>query len=364
MRWIIVDRKKVIAYLLIANLAVILIMLVGKFKVVLSFVDVVFSIIVVPIIFGVFLFYILKPLNTLFRKRKMKNGRAAMLTMFIFFFIMAGAVKYFGDYFIEQFIMLKSLFIKIAQERGIIEQINKIFSGDLANVDYYGRFIVYLEKYIGLIILSGRQLFNEGMQLFSDILLVVLILFYLLKDGDKVEDIILKYTPKKYEKTMNETIGQSNKVLSSYILGQATVALSLAIMVYTGYKIIGMTSPMLLASVTFILAFIPFIGFLISMIIPFALAISMGMPMVIKLFILFLVAQTLKGRLVVPLIMGKAMKIHPITDIFLVVGAATLIGPIGAFVVVPLYALSKVFYRNFKPYIIGYIQKKFPEKTI
>lgn len=356
------DRKKVIAYLLIANLAIILIMLIGKFKVVLSFIDVVFSIVVVPIIFGVFLFYILKPLNRLFRK-KMKNGKAAMLTLLIFFVVMAGTLKYFGDYFIEQFFILKSLFLRIMQERGIIEKINKMLNGDLGTVDYYGKFIAYLEKYIGLVILSGKQIFNKGMQLFSDVLLVILILFYLLKDGHKVGDIILKYTPSKYKKVMDETLNQSNKVLSSYILGQATVALALATMVYIGYKIIGMTSPMLLASITFILAFIPFIGFLISMIIPFALAISIGMPMVIKLSILFLVAQTLKGRLIVPLIMGKAMKIHPITDIFLVVGAATLVGPIGAFVVVPLYALSKVFYSNFRPYILGYIQKRFPGKV-
>ena len=352
------DKKKIISYLLIANLAVILIMLIGKFKIVLSFIDVIFSIVVVPIIFGVFLFYILKPLNTLFRKKKMKKGKAAMLTIIIFFFIMTGVIKYFGNYCIEQFIILKNLFLRIAQERGIVEQINKMFNGDVTNVDYYGKFIGHLEKYIGLIIVSGRQIFNKGMQLFSDILLIVLILFYLLKDGDKVEDLILKYTPKNCKNTMDETLGQSNNVLSSYILGQATVALSLAIMVYVGYKIIGMTSPVFLASITFILAFIPFIGFLISMIIPFALAISMGMPMLIKLSILFLVAQTLKGRLVVPLIMGRAMKIHPITDIFLVVGAATLIGPIGAFVVVPLYALIKVFYRNFKPYILKSMTKK------
>ncbi|MBB6623777.1 AI-2E family transporter [Clostridium gasigenes] len=352
------DKKKVIQYLLIANLAVILIMLIGKFEIVLSFIDVIFSIVVVPIVFGVFLFYILKPLNTLFRKKKMKKGKAAMLTMIIFFFIMTGVVKYFGDYFIQQFIILKDLFLRIAKERGIVEQINKMFNSDFNNVDYYGRFVGHLEKYIGLIIVSGRQIFNKGMQMFSDILLVILILFYLLKDGDKVEDLILKYTPNKYKNTMDKTLGQSNNVLSSYILGQATVAVSLAIMVYIGYRVIGMTSPIFLASITFILAFIPFIGFLISMIIPFALAISMGMPMVIKLSVLFLVAQTLKGRLVVPLIMGRAMKIHPITDIFLVVGAATLIGPIGAFVVVPIYALIKVFYRNFKPYILKAIPKK------
>ena len=351
-------KKNIITYLLIANLAVILIILIGRFEIVLSFIDVIFSIIIVPSIFGVFLFYILRPLNKLFIKKNIKKGRAAALTMFIFFFIMTGIVKYFGDYFMEQFIILKNLFLRIVQERGIVERINEMFNGDTVRVDHYGRFIGYLEKYIGLIILSGRQIFNKGMQLFSDILLVILILFYLLKDGDKTGDLILKYTPEKYKYIMDKTIEQSNRVLSSYILGQGIVALSLAIMVYVGYKIIGIPSAIFLALVTFILAFIPFIGFLISMIIPFALAISLGVPMIIKLSILFLIAQTLKGRVVVPLIMGKAMKIHPITDIFLVVGAATLVGPIGAFVVIPLYALGKVFYINFKQDILKEINKK------
>lgn len=356
------NKRNIIAYLLIANLTIILIMLIGKFDIILSFIDVIFSIVVVPIIFAVFLFYILKPLNTLFRKKRMKKGRAAMLTMFIFFFIMIGIMKYFGDYFVEQFIILKNIFLRIATERGIVEQINKMFNGDFANIDYYGRVIAYLEKYLSLIIISGKQIFNKGMQLFSDVLLVVLILFYLLKDGDKVEEIILDKTPEKYKSTMDETLDQSNRVLSSYILGQATVALSLAIMVYIGYKIIGMSSPLLLSAITFILAFIPFIGFLISLIIPFALAISMGTSMIIKLSVLFVIAQTLKGRVVVPLIMGKAMKIHPITDIFLVVGAASLVGPIGAFVVVPIYALSKVIYRNFKIYILEKMPKLFSNK--
>lgn len=350
------DRKRIIAYLLIANLTIILIMLIGRFDIILSFIDVIFSIIIVPTIFGVFLFYILKPLNTLFRGKNLKEGKAAMLTMVIFFFIMTGVIKYFGDYFIGQFIILKNLFLKIAQERGIVEEINKMFNENMNNVDYYGKLIGYLEKYLGVIILSGRQIFNKGMQFFSDILLVVLILFYLLKDGDGVYDRILKYTPEKYKDTMGETLDKSNRVLSSYILGQATVALSLATMVCLGYKIIRMPSPMFLASITFILAFIPFIGFLISMVIPFALAISLGTNMLIKLTILFIVAQTLKGRVVVPLIMGKAMKIHPLTDIFLVVGAASLIGPIGAFVVIPIYAVGKVFYRNFKPYILRRIK--------
>ena len=109
-----------------------------------------------------------------------------------------------------------------------------------------------------------------------------------------------------------------------------------------------MPSALFLAFTTFILAFIPFLGFFISMIVPYVIAIAMGFNMIIKLTILFIIAQTLKGRVVVPFIMGRAMKIHPITDIFLVVGGAAIGGPIVAFCIVPIYSLLKVVFKNLK----------------
>ena len=69
--------------------------------------------------------------------------------------------------------------------------------------------------------------------------------------------------------------------------------------------------------------------------------------MLIKLTLLFIIAQTLKGRVVVPFIMGKTMNIHPITDIFLVVGGAAIGGPLVAFCIVPIYSLLKLIIKTF-----------------
>ncbi|GAB6168696.1 AI-2E family transporter [Clostridium carnis] len=347
------DRKKVISYLIIANLIVIFILLAGKIGIFIKIIKIVFNVVVIPIIFGVFLFYILRPLNRVFLKKKLKKGRAATLTIIIFIFIMSGVVKYFSEYFIGQFIILRQVLVKVIQEKEIAEEINRIFNGELINIDYFGKFAGDIQRYTISIISEAKNIFDKGMQLFSDILLVLLILFYLLRDGDKVKDNIIKYIPKKYKNAMDDALDESDRVLSSYILGQAIVASSLSTMVYIGYKLIGISNPLFLASTTFILAFIPFIGFFISMIIPYIIAITIGPYMIIKLSLLFIIAQTLKGRIVVPLIMGHVMKIHPITDIFLVVGAATLIGPIGAFVVVPIYALGKVFYKYFREFHYG-----------
>ena len=340
-------KKNVITYLIIFNLLAILVILLGKISVLRNFINVIFAVVIIPIIFGVFLFYILKPLNNIFLKKKMKGGSAASLTLLIFFFIAAGIMKYFGDYFIEQFINLKMIFCRLVEEKENLYGVGEFFKGDIFELNYYEKFLGDIQKYAVLLASGLRGLFDKGMQLFSDILLVILIVFYLLKDEEKIKKNIVNIFPGKYKYKLYDIVEESDEVLSSYILGQAKVALSLALMVFVGYKIIGMASPLLLSSVTFVLAFIPFVGFFISMIIPYIIAIALGWNMIIKLSILVIIAQTLKGRIIVPLIMGKTMNIHPITDIFLVVGAASLVGPIGAFVVVPIYSLGKVIFKYF-----------------
>ena len=340
-------KKNLLIYLVILNLFALLIILLGKIPILRSFVHVIFSVVIIPIIFGVFLFYILKPLNKVFIKKKMKKGTAAFLTIFIFLFILAGIVKYFGDYFVEQFNSVKYLLLNIIESRGDMDNVESIVRESILNIDYYNKFLGDLQNYIFILATNIRKIFDKGIQLFSDVLLVILIVFYLLKDEEKIKKSLVELFPRKYKDKGYNIVEEGDEVLSAYIIGQTKVALSLAIMMFVGYKFIGMMNPLLLSSVTFILAFIPFIGFFISLILPYIIAIAFGWDMILKLSILVLIAQTLKGRIIVPLIMGRAMKIHPITDIFLVVGAASLIGPIGAFIVVPFYSLIKVIYKYF-----------------
>ena len=74
--------------------------------------------------------------------------------------------------------------------------------------------------------------------------------------------------------------------------------------------------------------------------------------MIGKLIIVFIIVKTLKGRVIVREIMSHAMKIHPLTDIFLVIGAVAVGGPLAAFAVVPIYAIIKRIFSNLYEYHI------------
>ncbi|MEG2866747.1 MAG: AI-2E family transporter [Terrisporobacter sp.] len=341
------NNKKVISYLLIGNLTLIFLFLLNKFKIVHEFADVFVLVIFTPIIFSIFLFYILRPLNEVFIRKGMKKNLASLLTLIIFIVAIIGFTSYFSEYFLEQIFKLKEYINSTIRDN----QIGQLSLDNMKTEDIKGFFNNFSDKIMGYLVSlfsNVKNIFNKGMMIFSDLILVFLITFFLLKDGHIFKETVLKFSKEKYKAVTSKILSEGDKVLSTYIIGQATVALSLSLMVLVGYLIIGMPSACFLAFTTFILAFIPFLGFFISMIVPYVIAIAMGFDMVLKLSLLFLIAQTLKGRVVVPFIMGRAMKIHPITDIFLVVCGAAIGGPIVAFCIVPIYSLLKVVFKNLK----------------
>lgn len=340
-------KKNVIYNLVIANLTVLFLLLLRRFTILKEFINVLVLVIITPILFGVFLFYILKPLNNVFIKKGLKKSRASLLTLVILAFAVCGIVRYFGTYLLAQILQLKEMVWAIVFSDEFADMIGS-YTEDETVTGVIGNVANQVMSYLNVLMLNAKNIFDLGMMIFSDFLLVILITFFLLKDGEKFKPTVLKFVPSKYKDIVDNILSKSDDILSTYVVGQATVALSLAVMVFIGYKIIRMPSAILLASITFILAFIPFIGFFISMIIPYIIAIIVGPQMILKLSILVLIAQTLKGRVVVPFIMGKAMKIHPITDIFLVVGAAAIGGPLLAFCIVPIYSILKFTFQKLK----------------
>lgn len=346
--------NKTIKNLVIINLAFLSIMLFSKMFYIHKFIKVLSKSFLVPLLIALFLYYIAKPLNDIFIRKGLKPGFSALLTLTISTFIISGVLSYFSNYMLHQFNGITKQFTNIMSNNssmnGLTSKINSYINMDHLYKSLYNRITNIAQNYMQTI--EGDFLFfiNYIMDAFSKIFLMLVILFYLFKDGPKFKIKILSILPYKYKETVSNTLSESNKVLNSYVTGQAKVALALAIMIFIGYKLIGIPNAFLLASITFVLAFIPFVGFIISMIFPTAIALSMGFTMIMKLAVTFAIVQTLKGRVVVPAIMANSMKIHPLTDIFLVMGAITLGGPICAFCIVPIYAIIKVLLANLQGY--------------
>lgn len=339
-------KNKIIKNLLIINLAFLGILLFGKMFFVHRLIRILFRSFLTPFIFSLFLFYLIKPLNTIFMKKGLKPTASALLTLVLGLFIATGVITFFINYIAIQFDGTIKQLTNIVKNQNYINQIMNKINIYIPAHEVYKTFANIANTYTQNLVHNLMFGVKYTIHTFSTVFLVLIILFYLLKDGSNFQDRVMSIIPEKYKSLTLKTLSEINTILDAYVTGQAKVALSLSIMIYVGYKIIGIPNALFFSSITFILAFIPFIGFLISMIIPSIIALSMGFVMIGKLVIVFIIVQTLKGRVVVPAIMSDAMNIHPLTDIFLVIGAVAVGGPLAAFAVVPIYAIIKTILSN------------------
>ncbi|EGC8555897.1 AI-2E family transporter [Listeria monocytogenes] len=169
-----------------------------------------------------------------------------------------------------------------------------------------------------------------------------LVLFYLLKDGKKLPDFLLKMLPVNGRAHTRQVLGEANHQISSYIRGQIIVSLCIGILLFIGYLIIGLPYALTLVIIAACTSIVPYLGPAIAITPAIIIAIVTSPWLLIKLIIVWCVVQLLEGKFISPQVMGKTLKVHPITILFVILVAGNLFGVLGVIFAVPGYAVLKV----------------------
>ena len=173
------------------------------------------------------------------------------------------------------------------------------------------------------------------------------VLFYLLKDGHQMPAYVAKFLPAKARRSFLETLKEISTQISNYIRGQIAVAFAVMIMFAIGYTIIGLPYGWLIAIVAGILNIIPFLGSFLAMVPAIVVGIFVSPIMLASVLIVFMIEQTLEGRLISPKLLGSSMKIHPVTVLIVLLSAGNVFGILGVIFGVPGYAILKVLVYRF-----------------
>ena len=168
------------------------------------------------------------------------------------------------------------------------------------------------------------------------------ILFYLLRDGEKLAPAVVQVLPTKWRKPTLKILKEMNDQVSSYIRGQLTVAFLVALIFTLGFSIIRLDYAVTLGIMAGFLNLIPYLGSFLAMIPAVFLGIVGGPLLLVKVLVVFVIEQTLEGRFISPLILGSQLNIHPITILFVLLTSGQLFGLTGVILGIPVYAAVKV----------------------
>jgi putative heme transporter len=184
----------------------------------------------------------------------------------------------------------------------------------------------------------------EGVTLIGEVLtgliLCLFLTFFFVKDSARFTRWILDFAGRHREGHLREIGTRSATAVSGYLRGQATVGLVDAVFIGIGLAIIGVPLVVPLAFLTFVAAFLPLVGaFLAGAVAALVALVTKGFTAALLVVGLTVLVQQLEGHLLAPLVLGRAVSLHPVVIILALAAGAILGGIIGAFLAVPIAAV-------------------------
>lgn len=305
-----------------------------------------------PVIISLVLFYILNPIINFMQKNRIERVTAIIIIYIAIGFaqlflinalipIVGNQIKSFIQNFPEYIINFNNSLDALTQQTLLNDLTYQVKQQLTALVTHFPDIIA--DK-----INNPADQFKKIMSTLMNITVVFattpFVLFFMLKDGPRFRYFIVKILPIRHRKDALSLIYQFNEKVGSYIQGQIIVAMFIGVLLFIGYSIIGLKYALVLALIAAVTSVVPYLGPMIAISPAIIIALITSPIMLLKLSIVWIVVQFIEGHFISPNIMGKTLKIHPLTIIFVLLCAGKIAGIIGIMLGIPGYAVLKVLF--------------------
>lgn len=174
-------------------------------------------------------------------------------------------------------------------------------------------------------------------------LLTIFILICLLADGSGIWRWTTKLFPKAARPAVDASARSGWRTVVNYAKTQLLVATIDSIGIGLGAFLLGVPLPIPIAVLVFLGAFIPIVGAVATGTIAVFLALVYNDPWnAFWMLAVVIGVQQIEGHVLQPILMGSAVKVHPLAVVLVVAGGSMIAGIPGALFAVPLAAFVNV----------------------
>ncbi|MGZ4430360.1 MAG: AI-2E family transporter [Gaiellales bacterium] len=191
----------------------------------------------------------------------------------------------------------------------------------------------------GLLIGIFESLFN--------VVLVIVISVYMLLDAPRLAHFLRRLFPGTT--TKDDLVTRTERALIAYVRGQILVCAVIGATAGVGLWLLGVVG-IFPGGSSYALAFgafaavtevIPYVGPWIGATVPFVVALIHSPTAALAVAVLFLFIHQIEGHVVIPKLMGSAVRVHPLVVIFALLAGGELYGLAGILVTLPLVAVGR-----------------------
>ncbi len=279
-------------------------------------------------------------------EKKIKNKilASSIMTALILMFIIIPSITLIA-FFVNQIITIYPIIIEniskyrsieiLIKETPIISKVYVIIENSLKslniNVDISDAIRGIVNEIVSFVIQQGKGIFLDVTLLIVGIIIMLITIFFLFKDGIHLYNRIYSIIPLS-DKDKTFLLSKSYNAIQGVVLGSVLTAIAQGILSFIGYFAIGLEMSYFWAFITFIAAFIPVGG---ASLIWIPVAIYTLFTKGFLTAFLFSVYGTLVistiDNIIKPVVIGDKTNIHPMILVFAILGGLNLFGFIGIF---------------------------------
>lgn len=168
---------------------------------------------------------------------------------------------------------------------------------------------------------------------FITFILIAVIAFFMLLDGEKLWDFILKIVPKHRRSRFTAIIRRN---FLGFFRGQLLLTLFLTSSTFLVFLILQVPFPLLLAVIVGILDMIPGIGATLGISTISLIVLSQGFWLAVKVLATCIVLQQIQDNLIAPRVMQDTLNLNPVIVFFALLVGARVAGLLGIFISIPI----------------------------
>jgi predicted PurR-regulated permease PerM len=181
--------------------------------------------------------------------------------------------------------------------------------------------------------------------------LALIVMFYFLLDGDRMGAFALRLVSSERRERVAGILMRIHDVLGRWLRGQLFL---IALVAFVVYLILGpilhLPFALAIALLTGFLEIIPLVGPIVATAIAAVDAFAHGGPnLAITVVIVYFVLRQIEDQLVAPVVIGRAVHLHPVVTIFAVLVGLSTFGVLGGLLGVPVAAAINVTFRELYP---------------
>ena len=152
--------------------------------------------------------------------------------------------------------------------------------------------------------------------------------------------------PAGWRQRTREVLQTLYQTVQRWFLGQLAAMTFIGVFWAISLSLIGVPFALLIGIFSGLISFIPYLGALISISVPVLLALISDPFTVVWVILAFVIIQQIEGNILQPIVMSRAVDLHPALVVFAILVMGTLFGLIGVFLAVPLVATLQVLVRE------------------